>query len=74
MGLFAGGASPASPPPPPQLEPPVLVSLPLSMDNLLLRGCTLRNSDFVLGVVLYAGHDSRIMRNARAAPFKARRR
>ncbi|KAF4655853.1 hypothetical protein FOZ61_007336 [Perkinsus olseni] len=33
----------------------------LSMDNLLLRGCTLKNTPWVLGVVVYAGHESRFM-------------
>ena len=48
-----------------------LASLPLSMENILLRGCRLKNSDYVIGVVLYAGGDTRIMKNARRAPYKA---
>lgn len=27
----------------------------LNKDNLLLRGCTIKNTDFVEGIVLYAG-------------------
>ena len=50
----------------------VLASVPLSKDDVLLRGCKLKNSGFVLGVVIYTGPDTRIMRNARRAPFKAR--
>jgi magnesium-transporting ATPase (P-type) len=42
------------------------------MDDMLLRGCKLKNSDFVLGCALYTGADSRILRNSRRAPFKAR--
>ena len=49
----------------------VLASIPLSMDDMLLRGCKLKNSDFILGVALYTGSDTRIMRNSRRAPFKA---
>ena len=48
----------------------LLASLPLSMDNVLLRGCRLKNSNFVIGVVLYAGSDTRIMKNTRRAPYK----
>lgn len=29
--------------------------VPLSKDNLLLRDCALRNTDFVEGIVVYAG-------------------
>ena len=47
-----------------------LASLPLSMDNILLRGCRLKNSSYVIGVALYAGGDSRIMKNTRRAPYK----
>lgn len=36
----------------------------LSQDNLLLRGSSLRNTDWILGVVCYTGHDTRIMRNS----------
>ena len=47
-----------------------LASLPLSMDNILLRGCRLKNSGYVIGVALYAGGDTRIMKNTRRAPYK----
>jgi hypothetical protein len=50
----------------------VLATVPLSMEDVLLRGCKLKNSDFILGLALYTGPDSRIMKNARRAPFKAR--
>ncbi|KAF4674073.1 hypothetical protein FOL47_009752 [Perkinsus chesapeaki] len=33
----------------------------LTMDNLLLRGCTLKNTPWAIGVVVYAGHESRFM-------------
>lgn len=36
----------------------------LSQDHLLLRGSSLRNTDWVIGVVCYTGHDTRIMRNS----------
>ena len=36
----------------------------LSAENLLLRGSSLRNTDWIIGVVVYTGHDTRIMRNS----------
>ncbi|KAK9868497.1 hypothetical protein WJX84_001581 [Apatococcus fuscideae] len=43
---------------------------PLDAANLLLRGCTLVNTDWILGLVVYAGHDSKIFRNRTKAPRK----
>jgi phospholipid-transporting ATPase len=40
------------------------------MVNLLLRGCSLRNVDYVIGVVVYTGHDSKIMMNSVKAKTK----
>lgn len=36
---------------------------PLNYDNFLLRGCKLKNTEFVVGFVTYTGKDTRIMRN-----------
>ncbi|XP_015268247.1 PREDICTED: probable phospholipid-transporting ATPase VD [Gekko japonicus] len=35
----------------------------LSKDNLLLRGCTIRNTEAVVGIVVYAGHETKSMLN-----------
>ncbi|NWX22623.1 AT8B3 ATPase, partial [Aegotheles bennettii] len=35
----------------------------LDSDRVLLRGCKLRNTDLCYGLVIYAGFDSKIMRN-----------
>jgi magnesium-transporting ATPase (P-type) len=43
---------------------------PLTMTELLLRGCTLRNSGSVRGVVVYAGPESRVQQNAAPPPRK----
>ncbi|XP_061165426.1 phospholipid-transporting ATPase VD-like isoform X2 [Saccostrea echinata] len=42
----------------------------LNKDNLLLRGCTIKNTDFVEGIVLYAGHETKAMLNNRNPRYK----
>jgi hypothetical protein len=37
--------------------------VPLDASNLLLRGCALRNTEWVIGVVAYAGADTKAMLN-----------
>ncbi|KAI0403821.1 phospholipid-translocating P-type ATPase domain-containing protein [Xylaria palmicola] len=49
---------------------PKEMSEPITIDNLLLRGCNLRNTEWVLGVVVFTGHDTKIMMNAGATPSK----
>ncbi|KAH9884860.1 phospholipid-translocating P-type ATPase [Xylariomycetidae sp. FL2044] len=46
------------------------MSEPISIDNLLLRGCNMRNTEWVLGVVVFTGHDTKIMMNAGVTPSK----
>ncbi|QPG76827.1 aminophospholipid translocase [Brettanomyces nanus] len=42
----------------------------LSPDQLLLRGANLRNTIWVQGIVVFTGHETKLMRNATAAPIK----
>ena len=35
-------------------------TLPLSQASVLLRGCNLRNTDHILGVVIFAGHETKV--------------
>ena len=44
--------------------------LPLAPDQLLLRGATLRNTPFIHGVVVFTGHETKLLRNATATPIK----
>jgi phospholipid-translocating ATPase len=46
---------------------------PISINNLLLRGCNLRNTDWILGVVVFTGFDSKIMMNSGITPSKRSR-
>ncbi|KAK6892469.1 Phospholipid-transporting ATPase DNF1 [Candida tropicalis] len=45
----------------------------ININNLLLRGCTLRNTKWVIGVVIYTGDDTKIMLNAGVTPTKQSR-
>ena len=44
--------------------------LPLNPDQLLLRGATLRNTPWIHGLVVFTGHETKLMRNATATPIK----
>lgn len=42
----------------------------LNPDQLLLRGATLRNTQWIHGAVVFTGHETKLMRNATATPIK----
>ncbi|KAJ2611333.1 aminophospholipid translocase [Coemansia sp. RSA 1365] len=42
----------------------------LDPTQVLLRGAILRNTDWIYAVVVFTGHDTKLMRNATAAPIK----
>ena len=44
--------------------------MPVTVNEMLLRGCTLRNTGHILGLVVYTGVDSRIQMNAAKTPNK----
>ncbi|SMN21130.1 similar to Saccharomyces cerevisiae YER166W DNF1 Aminophospholipid translocase (flippase) that localizes primarily to the plasma membrane [Maudiozyma saulgeensis] len=46
---------------------------PISINNMLLRGCTLRNTKWAMGVVLFTGDDTKIMLNSGVTPTKKSR-
>jgi phospholipid-transporting ATPase len=43
---------------------------PAGLQQLLLRGCVLKNTEYVWGVVVYTGHESKIVLNSKDAPSK----
>uniref|UniRef100_A0A6Q2XYP7 Phospholipid-transporting ATPase n=1 Tax=Esox lucius TaxID=8010 RepID=A0A6Q2XYP7_ESOLU len=43
---------------------------PLNLDNMILRGCRVRNTDVCHGLVIFAGADTKIMRNGGKTRFK----
>ncbi|KAI3635167.1 hypothetical protein MIR68_006733 [Amoeboaphelidium protococcarum] len=47
--------------------------IPLDPSQILLRGAMLRNTAWVYGVVVFTGHDCKLMQNSTAAPIKQSR-
>jgi phospholipid-transporting ATPase len=47
--------------------------IPLSNDNVMLRGMSLRNTPSVYGIVLYTGHQTKIQMNSSTAKYKTSR-
>lgn len=45
-------------------------TISLSNDNMLLRGCRLRNTRWCYGLVVFAGADTKLMRNGGKTKFK----
>jgi phospholipid-translocating ATPase len=46
---------------------------PINIENLALRGCTIRNTKWVIGFVVFTGADSKIMLNSGITPTKRSR-
>ena len=47
-----------------------VAAVPVTIDEVLLRGCTLKNSGRIAGLVVYTGAESRIQMNAAKPPRK----
>ncbi|XP_065215293.1 probable phospholipid-transporting ATPase IA isoform X3 [Planococcus citri] len=45
-------------------------TLPLGPDRILLRGAMLRNTGWVYGLVIYTGHETKLIKNSTSAPLK----
>ena len=44
--------------------------IPLGQENVLLRGMSLRNTEYIYGVVVFTGHDTKVMQNSAKAKMK----
>lgn len=49
---------------------PASVDIPVTMNEMLLRGCMLKNSKAIAGLVVYTGKETRIQMNAAKTPLK----
>ncbi len=45
-------------------------AIPATINEMLLRGCMLKNTGHILGLVVYTGKESRIQMNAAKTPLK----
>lgn len=43
---------------------------PISINNILLRGCSLQNTEWILGVIVFTGPETKIMLNSGLTPSK----
>ncbi|KAK3620398.1 phospholipid transporting ATPase [Elasticomyces elasticus] len=54
-------------------EPARTMAEPVGINNMLLRGCTLRNTEWIVGIVAYTGEETKIMLNSGITPSKRAR-
>ncbi|XP_004689872.1 PREDICTED: probable phospholipid-transporting ATPase VB [Condylura cristata] len=52
------------------MEHPDQTRTGLGSESLLLRGCTIRNTEVAVGIVIYAGHDTKAMLNNSGPRYK----
>lgn len=45
-------------------------AVPVTMNEMLLRGCTLKNTGHILGLAVYTGNETRIQKNSAKTPNK----
>jgi magnesium-transporting ATPase (P-type) len=53
--------------------PQINETLSLGAENLLLRGSSVRNTEYVYGVAVFCGHDTKVMQNSEKAEYKPSR-
>lgn len=44
--------------------------IPMEPDQILLKGSTLRNTEYVVGICVFTGHDTKIMQNSSKGEIK----
>ena len=42
----------------------------LDTENIVLRGMSLRNTDYAIGIVIFTGHETKVMKNSAQAKYK----
>ena len=50
-----------------------LTKVPVNLDSMLLRGCVLKNTEWVIGLVVFTGTDTKLSLNSGATPSKRSR-
>ncbi|KAI3516355.1 hypothetical protein L1887_15270 [Cichorium endivia] len=45
-------------------------TVPIGPNQILLRGCSLRNTEYIVGTVIFTGHETKVMMNAMNVPSK----
>lgn len=50
--------------------PSRLIGEPIGINNILLRGCSIKNTEWALGIVIFTGQESKIMLNSGITPSK----
>lgn len=43
----------------------------MNNNNIILRGCSLKNTEYIYGMVIYTGHHTKIMLNSVASKPKS---
>jgi len=52
------------------IQKPDLPLMKVTLNQFLLRGAVLSNTDWIIGVVVYAGHDTKLLRNMGKGKYK----
>lgn len=42
----------------------------MNSENMLLRGSSLKNTDYVIGLCVFTGHDTKVMKNSAHSKYK----
>ena len=38
--------------------------IPIGIDQMLLRGSSLKNTEYIYGIVVFTGHETKVMKNS----------
>lgn len=45
-------------------------TIPINPENILLRGSSVKNTEFIYGITIFTGHDTKVMKNSTSAKYK----